>query len=92
MGYQRRFAGRTGPGLLRAVHEAMADVVVHAYPDRPGTSTLQAGTAVTITIRDHDQWQPAPRSGLLGGRGLPLIHTWPITPRSNPAQPAPLSP
>ncbi|MEV6825646.1 ATP-binding protein [Amycolatopsis sp. NPDC051102] len=64
--------------LLLAVYEAMANVVVHAYPDRDGTFTLHACRtrgSVTITIRDHGQWQPVPRSGLLGGRGLPLIHT-----------------
>lgn len=55
----------------------MAKVVVHVYHDRPGTFTLQArqaGAAATITIRDHGRWQPVPRSSLLSGRGLPLIH------------------
>ncbi|SEF37163.1 Anti-sigma regulatory factor (Ser/Thr protein kinase) [Amycolatopsis pretoriensis] len=64
--------------LLLAVYEAMANVVVHAYPSRLGTFTLHArhvGDAVTVTIRDTGQWQPVPRSTLLGGRGLPLIHT-----------------
>ncbi|WP_410596106.1 ATP-binding protein [Amycolatopsis sp. lyj-23] len=64
--------------LLLAAYEAMANVVVHAYPDRIGTLALhaaQAGDSVTVTIRDHGQWQPVPRSSLLGGRGLALIHT-----------------
>ncbi|MFB9688658.1 ATP-binding protein [Amycolatopsis plumensis] len=64
--------------LLLAVYEAMANVVVHAYPDRPGSFTVHArhvGGAVTVTIRDSGQWQAVPRSSLLGGRGLPLIHT-----------------
>ncbi|WP_103349723.1 ATP-binding protein [Amycolatopsis sp. CA-128772] len=64
--------------LLLAVYEAMANVVLHAYPGRIGTFTLHArhvGDTVTVTIRDSGQWQPVPRSTLLGGRGLPLIHT-----------------
>ncbi|GHG03081.1 MULTISPECIES: ATP-binding protein [Amycolatopsis] len=64
--------------LLLAVYEAMANVVVHAYPDCPGTFTLHArrdGDAVTVTIRDHGRWQPVPRARPLGGRGLPLIHS-----------------
>jgi serine/threonine-protein kinase RsbW len=70
-------AGRV-QDLLLAAYEAMANVVVHAYPDRIGTLALhagQVGDSVTVTIRDQGQWQPVPRSGLLGGRGLPLIHT-----------------
>ncbi|WP_410586323.1 ATP-binding protein [Amycolatopsis sp. lyj-23] len=64
--------------LLLAAYEAMANVVVHAYPGRIGTLTLharRAGDAVIVIIRDRGQWQPVPRSSLLGGRGLPLIHT-----------------
>ncbi|WP_103349858.1 ATP-binding protein [Amycolatopsis sp. CA-128772] len=63
--------------LLLAVYEAMANAVVHAYPGGPGTFGLHAtsrGDTVTVTVTDHGQWQPVPRSGLLGGRGLPLIH------------------
>ncbi len=64
--------------LLLAAYEAMANVVVHAYSDRAGAFTLhagQVGDSVTVTIRDSGQWQPVPRSSLLGGRGLALIHT-----------------
>lgn len=70
-------AGRA-QDLVLAAYEAMANVVVHAYPDRAGTFTLhagQVGDSVIVTIRDHGEWQPVPRSGVLGGRGLPLIHT-----------------
>ncbi|MEV5721861.1 ATP-binding protein [Amycolatopsis mediterranei] len=70
-------AGRV-QDLLLAAYEAMANVVVHAYPGCIGTFTLharQSSDSVIVTIRDHGQWHPLPRSGLLGGRGLPLIHT-----------------
>ncbi|MFG1641343.1 ATP-binding protein [Amycolatopsis sp. NPDC049252] len=64
--------------LELAVYEAMANVVEHAYPGRIGTVTLHAvwhGDTVRVTVTDHGQWQPAPRPGLLHGRGLPPIHT-----------------
>ncbi|WP_103337810.1 ATP-binding protein [Amycolatopsis sp. CA-126428] len=70
-------AGRV-QDLLLAAYEAMANVVVHAYPGRLGTLALCAGRvgdSVVVIIRDHGQWQPVPRSSLLGGRGLALIHT-----------------
>ncbi|MDQ7810715.1 ATP-binding protein [Amycolatopsis sp. A133] len=64
--------------LLLAAYEAMANVIVHAYPGHAGTLTQHADNhadAVTVTVTDHGQWRPAPRPGLLGGgRGLPLIH------------------
>lgn len=78
------WAARTGlppdrlAGVRLAVYEAMANVVVHAYPGRRGTFTLFARSRagdVTVTVADHGRWQPAARPGLLHGRGLPLIHT-----------------
>jgi len=70
-------AERVGDVLL-AVYEAMANVVVHAYPGRLGTFDLyarHAGSTVTVTIRDYGQWRPVPRPTVLGGRGLPMIRT-----------------
>lgn len=64
--------------VLLAAYEAMTNVVVHAYPGRPGTFDLyarHADSTVTVTVRDCGQWQPAPRPSVLGGRGLPLIRT-----------------
>lgn len=69
--------GRTQDMML-AAYEAMANVVVHAYPDQPGTLDLDAirhDDRITVTVTDRGQWQPAPVPGLLHGRGLPLIHT-----------------
>ncbi|RSM35559.1 ATP-binding protein [Amycolatopsis balhimycina DSM 5908] len=66
------------PGLQLAVYEAMANVVVHAYPGQLGTFSLLARShdqSLTVTVADHGRWQPAARPGLLHGRGLPLIHT-----------------
>jgi anti-sigma regulatory factor (Ser/Thr protein kinase) len=64
--------------LQLAVYEAMANVVVHAYPEATGTLAVHArsrGETVTVTVVDHGQWQPAARPGLLHGRGLPLIRS-----------------
>ena len=64
--------------LLLAAYEAMANAVVHAYSSSAGTFGLHArsrGDTVTVTVTDHGQWQPASRPSLLGGRGLPLIHS-----------------
>jgi serine/threonine-protein kinase RsbW len=64
--------------LQLAVYEAMANVVVHAYPEATGTLAVHArssGETVTVTVADQGQWQPAARPGLLHGRGLPLIHS-----------------
>ncbi|WP_103342783.1 ATP-binding protein [Amycolatopsis sp. CA-126428] len=64
--------------LVLAVYEALANVVVHAYPGEPGTLDLHAhrhGSRVTVTVTDRGRWRPAPAPGLLHGRGLPLIHT-----------------
>ncbi|WP_410644262.1 ATP-binding protein [Amycolatopsis sp. lyj-346] len=69
-------AGRV-QDLLLGVHEAMANVVVHAYADRGGTFGLhgrRTGDSVTVTVSDHGHWNPVARSSLWGGRGLPLIH------------------
>nr|WP_255410259.1 ATP-binding protein [Amycolatopsis sp. CA-128772] len=54
-----------------AVYEAMANVVVHAYPGRLGTFALLAPNrddSLTVTVADHGRWQPAARPGLLHGR------------------------
>ncbi|WP_103349846.1 ATP-binding protein [Amycolatopsis sp. CA-128772] len=60
-----------------AVYEAMANVVVHAYPaTATGTFDVEAHAcleAVTITVTDRGQWQPVPRPVPLHGRGIPLI-------------------
>ena len=49
------------------------------YCDRTGIFALHArrdGDTVTVAVADHGQWRPAAqRPTLLGGRGLPLIHT-----------------
>ncbi|MGW4057678.1 ATP-binding protein [Amycolatopsis sp. NPDC004747] len=66
------------PELQLAVYEAMANVVVHAYPGQLGTFSLLARSRdqrLTVTVADHGRWQPAARHGVLHGRGLPLIHT-----------------
>lgn len=65
-----------------AAYEAMANVAQHAYPHTTGHFDLDAvhrvlpNTAtVTVIIRDHGRWAPPQeQSGILHGRGLPLIH------------------
>ncbi|WIV59221.1 ATP-binding protein [Amycolatopsis nalaikhensis] len=62
--------------LQLAAYEAMANVAEHAYLGTTGILELHArsrGDRVIVTVADHGRWQPAPRPGLLHGRGLPLI-------------------
>lgn len=60
-----------------AVHEALTNVVEHAYHVRGGEFDLHAAQDrdnVTITVTDHGQWQPPANSAeTLRGRGLMLI-------------------
>jgi anti-sigma regulatory factor (Ser/Thr protein kinase) len=66
--------------LALAVHEAMTNVVIHAYPDESGgTFDLRAthnprdGT-VAVTVTDRGHWHaPNPRNRPFHGRGLKLI-------------------
>lgn len=65
--------------LTLACHEAMANVVDHAYGSRPGVLEIHATRPdhhVTVTITDHGRWRPRPPTGRDGtrGRGLILIH------------------
>ena len=65
--------------LLLASHEAMANVVDHAYRRQPGTFDLSARTEqgrVVVTVTDHGRWRPAavPTPESLRGRGLKLIN------------------
>jgi serine/threonine-protein kinase RsbW len=63
--------------LALACYEAMANVVNHAYGDEVGVLDVQAthpDDHLTVTVTDHGRWrQPHGKSGLMGGRGLPLI-------------------
>lgn len=66
--------------LALATHEAMTNVIIHAYPDQPGgTFDLRAvhdprdGT-VAVTVSDQGHWHPpTPAARPLHGRGLKLI-------------------
>jgi serine/threonine-protein kinase RsbW len=66
--------------LTLAADEALANTVIHAYPDSDGTFDLSAVhlaylNTVEVTVSDHGRWCPPPADpGPLGGRGLPLIH------------------
>jgi serine/threonine-protein kinase RsbW len=64
--------------MALAAYEAMANVVVHAYPpETSGMLELHAEVAddtVTVIVRDDGHWRPpAADPGPLHGRGLPLI-------------------
>ncbi|WP_410667964.1 ATP-binding protein [Amycolatopsis sp. cmx-4-68] len=64
--------------LVLAVYEAMANVVLHAYEGHAGLLDLSArhhGHRLTVAVADHGHWRPGPVSGLLHGRGLPLIRS-----------------
>jgi serine/threonine-protein kinase RsbW len=66
--------------MVLASHEAMANVIDHAYADGNGDFDLDAVWAaerqqVTITVTDHGRW-PAPAATRLDsgrGRGLKII-------------------
>ena len=64
--------------LVLACHEAMANVVDHAY-DGDGDFDLDAVWAaerqqVTVTVTDHGRWKPAANEApSLRGRGLKII-------------------
>jgi serine/threonine-protein kinase RsbW len=64
-------------GLVLAVSEAVANVVVHAYEDEPGVVELSAAASpleVTVTVRDHGGGLvAADRSGPGAGYGLLII-------------------
>lgn len=65
--------------LVLACHEAMANVVDHAYADGGGDFDLDAVWAaerrqVTVTVTDHGHWTPAAYDAQsLRGRGLKII-------------------
>lgn len=61
-----------------ATYEAMANVVIHAYPRHRGTFDMHAAYRpdqryVNITVSDHGCWRPPPPSPPRRGLGLQLI-------------------
>jgi serine/threonine-protein kinase RsbW len=68
--------------LVLASHEAMANVIDHAYADGDGDGDFDLDAMwaaesqqVTITVTDHGQWQPPvpTRADSSRGRGLKII-------------------
>ncbi|OLT12240.1 hypothetical protein BJF78_24555 [Pseudonocardia sp. CNS-139] len=63
--------------LVLATHEALANVIDHAYPDGNGDALLDADCVdgeVVVVVRDHGRWRrPAPDPGWRG-RGLVIIN------------------
>jgi anti-sigma regulatory factor (Ser/Thr protein kinase) len=72
--------------IVLAVSEAISNSVEHAYPtERPGIVELHAEThndsgagpgqtrRITITIRDHGRWRPAPEDDENRRRGIPIM-------------------
>ncbi|TSD98089.1 ATP-binding protein [Skermania sp. ID1734] len=63
--------------MVLAVYEAIANVIDYAYPERPGSFTVQGratGGRVTVQVSDHGQWAPCsvPRASNRG-RGIALM-------------------
>ena len=76
----RRFAADLGvdlDGVMLAVTEAVANVVVHAYVDRaPGTVELRGEASpaeVELVVRDHGGGLVAGGASRGAGFGLPII-------------------
>ncbi|HVW41424.1 MAG TPA: ATP-binding protein [Amycolatopsis sp.] len=65
--------------LTLATYEAMANVVVHAYPDGHGELRVEAVCLpgqgrVQVTVTDRGSWRTGGSGGgQWGGRGIPLI-------------------
>lgn len=62
-----------------AAYEAMANVVAHAYRERPGILDLYAAhrpglRQVHVVIADRGRWAPPGGGAEGGGCGLPMIH------------------
>lgn len=68
--------------IVLAVSEAVSNAVEHAYLDQPfglvevrgGTETAPGGQRrVTVIVRDHGRWRPAPLHTENRRRGIPLM-------------------
>ncbi|HEY2203983.1 MAG TPA: ATP-binding protein [Pseudonocardia sp.] len=69
--------------LVLAVHEAVANVVDHAYRDAPAPGSVVIGSEfsqdrdgsrwVTVTVTDRGVWRPVPEDNGYRGRGLQMI-------------------
>jgi anti-sigma regulatory factor (Ser/Thr protein kinase) len=59
-----------------AAHEALANVVDHAYPDGHGVAWLdleRAEHSVEVVVRDRGAWRAAPVDPGWRGRGLMIM-------------------
>ena len=77
------WAGRVGlpadtvDDIVLATHEALANVVDHAYPDGAGEAALDAVCVdgeVRVEVRDHGRWRAPATDPGWRGRGLVIIH------------------
>jgi anti-sigma regulatory factor (Ser/Thr protein kinase) len=68
--------------IVLAVSEAVGNAVEHAYLDQPpgivevrgGTeATIDGQRRVTVIVRDHGRWRPAPADHENRRRGIPLM-------------------
>jgi anti-sigma regulatory factor (Ser/Thr protein kinase) len=71
--------------LVVAVNEAVANVIDHAYRDRPEPGDVHVyawsiweGTGsgsrrIVVAVTDHGRWRPLPADPGHRGRGLPMI-------------------
>jgi anti-sigma regulatory factor (Ser/Thr protein kinase) len=87
LGWARRevagWAGQLGlpeeftEDLVLATHEALANVVDHAYPNGNGEAWLDLQCvrgAVEVVVRDQGEWRTPPTDTGWRGRGLTIIH------------------
>lgn len=63
--------------LVLATHEALANVVDHAYPDGDGVAWVEVECRtpdeLVVVVRDHGRWRTPPADPGLRGRGLTVI-------------------
>lgn len=63
--------------LVLATHEALANVVDHAYPNGDGEAWVEARRwapdELLVTVRDEGRWRPPPTDPGRRGHGMTII-------------------
>lgn len=64
--------------VVLATHEALANVLDHAYPDGAGVALLdascRASDELVVVVRDRGRWRPPPADPGTRGHGMTIIN------------------